>query len=97
MPINLASYVGMPAEKSGSVAGLVNFMRNIGSSIGTSLVTTLLERRAQVHQVYLVANVTRGRPELLQSGRGPDGASQGSRNECGTGRACRPTPLSFAT
>jgi DHA2 family multidrug resistance protein len=65
VPINLASYVGMSAEKSGSVAGLVNFMRNIGSSIGTSLVTTLLERRAQVHQVYLVANVTRGRPELL--------------------------------
>jgi DHA2 family multidrug resistance protein len=65
VPINLASYVGMPAEKSGSVAGLVNFMRNMGSSVGTSLVTTLLERRAQVHQVYLVANVTRGRPELL--------------------------------
>jgi DHA2 family multidrug resistance protein len=65
VPINLASYVGMSAEKSGSVAGLVNFMRNIGSSIGTSLVTTLLERRAQVHQVYLVANVTRDRPELL--------------------------------
>jgi MFS transporter, DHA2 family, multidrug resistance protein len=65
VPINLASYVGMPAEKSGSVAGLVNFMRNMGSSVGTSLVTTLLERRAQVHQVFLVANVTRGRPELL--------------------------------
>ncbi len=64
VPINLASYVGMPAEKSGSVAGLVNFMRNIGSSVGTSLVTTLIERRSQVHQVYLVANVTRGRPTL---------------------------------
>jgi MFS transporter, DHA2 family, multidrug resistance protein len=65
VPINLASYVGIPAERSGSIAGLVNFMRNIGSSVGTSLVTTLLERRAQVHQVYLVANVTRGRPEFL--------------------------------
>jgi MFS transporter, DHA2 family, multidrug resistance protein len=64
VPINLTSYVGMPAEKSGSVAGLVNFMRNIGSSVGTSLVTTLLERRAQVHQVYLVADVARGKPEL---------------------------------
>jgi len=64
VPINLASYVGMPAEKSGSVAGLVNFMRNIGSSVGTSIVATLLDRRAQVHQVYLVGNVTRGRPEL---------------------------------
>ena len=48
VPINLVSYVGMPAEKSNSIAGLVNFMRNIGSSIGTSMVTTLIARRAQV-------------------------------------------------
>jgi MFS transporter, DHA2 family, multidrug resistance protein len=61
VPINLASYIGMPTEKSGSVAGLVNFMRNIGSSVGTSMVTTLIARRAQVHQVFLVANVTSGR------------------------------------
>ena len=51
----------MPLEKSSSVAGLVNFMRNIGSSVGTSMVTTLIARRAQVHQVYLVAHVTAGR------------------------------------
>ncbi|HEX8813593.1 MAG TPA: DHA2 family efflux MFS transporter permease subunit, partial [Terracidiphilus sp.] len=62
VPINLSSYVGMPVEKSSSVAGLVNFMRNIGSSVGTSMVTTLIARRAQVHQVYLVAHVTAGRP-----------------------------------
>ena len=60
VPINLVSYVGMPLEKSGSVAGLVNFMRNIGSSVGTSLVTTLIARRAQVHQVYLGAHVSPG-------------------------------------
>jgi DHA2 family multidrug resistance protein len=61
VPINLASYVGMPPEKSNNIAGLVNFMRNIGSSIGTSMVTTLLARRAQFHQVYLAAHVTAGR------------------------------------
>jgi DHA2 family multidrug resistance protein len=66
VPINLVSYVGMPAEKSGSVAGLVNFMRNIGSSVGTSMVTTLIERRAQVHQEYLVAHVTPGGPNFLR-------------------------------
>jgi DHA2 family multidrug resistance protein len=60
VPINLASYVGMAADKSSSVAGLVNFMRNIGSSVGTSMVTTILARRAQVHQVFLVANATPG-------------------------------------
>jgi DHA2 family multidrug resistance protein len=62
VPINLVSYVGMPADKSNSVAGLVNFMRNIGSSIGTSMVTTLLARRAQLHQVFLAAHVTPGQP-----------------------------------
>jgi len=67
VPINLVSYVGMPLEKSGSVAGLINFMRNIGSSIGTSMVTTLLARRAQFHQVYLVAHVTPGRPGLAEA------------------------------
>ena len=60
VPINLASYVGMSPEKSGSVAGLVNFMRNIGSSVGTSMVTTIIARRAQFHQVHLVARVAPG-------------------------------------
>jgi len=62
VPINLSSYIGTPPEKSSSVAGLVNFMRNIGSSVGTSMVTTLVARRAQVHQMYLVANITLGQP-----------------------------------
>lgn len=61
VPINLVSYIGMPPEKSNSVAGLANFMRNIGSSFGTSMVTTLLARRSQFHQVYLAAHVTAGR------------------------------------
>ena len=64
VPINLSSYVGMPPEKSGSVAGLMNFMRNIGSSVGTSMVTTVIARRSQVHQVYLVQNITPGAATL---------------------------------
>ncbi len=67
VPITTVSYVGMPKEASNSVAGLLNFMRNIGSSIGTSMVTTLIARRAQVHQVYLVAQVTPGRPTFTQT------------------------------
>jgi len=53
VPINLASYIDIPAEKNNAVAGLVNFMRNIGSSVGTSMVTTLLARRSQFHQEIL--------------------------------------------
>jgi MFS transporter, DHA2 family, multidrug resistance protein len=58
VPITLACYIGIPPEKSNSVAGIVNFMRNIGSSVGTSMVTTLLARRAQLHQSYLGAHAT---------------------------------------
>jgi MFS transporter, DHA2 family, multidrug resistance protein len=49
---------------------LINFMRNIGSSIGTSMVTTLIARRAQVHQVYLAAHATPGQPPFSQTAQG---------------------------
>jgi DHA2 family multidrug resistance protein len=65
VPINISSYVGIPPEKNNAVAGIINFTRNIGSSVGTSLVTTLVARRAQVHQTYLVAHTTAGHPAFL--------------------------------
>jgi len=58
VPINLSAYIGVPLEKSNNVAGLVNFMRNIGSSVGTSMVTTILARRAQFHQSVLSYHAT---------------------------------------
>ncbi len=62
VPINLSAYVGVPAEKGNNVSGLVNFMRNIGSSVGTSMVTTILARRAQFHQSVLASHATRFDP-----------------------------------
>jgi DHA2 family multidrug resistance protein len=53
VPITLVAYVGVPPEKNNAVSGLVNFMRNIGSGVGTSLVTTLVARRSQFHQEIL--------------------------------------------
>ena len=62
VPITLAAYVGLPPEKGNSAAGLINFMRNIGSSIGTSMVTTLIARRSQFHQVHLVSRMATDNP-----------------------------------
>jgi len=62
VPITMAGYIGVPAEKGNSVSGLVNFMRNIGSSIGTSIVTTMIVRRAQYHQQILVGHLTSDSP-----------------------------------
>jgi MFS transporter, DHA2 family, multidrug resistance protein len=60
VPLSLVAYVGMPAAKNSSVAGLINFMRNIGSAIGTSMVTTLLARRTQLHQMHLTSHTAAG-------------------------------------
>jgi DHA2 family multidrug resistance protein len=53
VPLTMAAYVGLPQSKSNAAAGLVNFTRNIGQSVGTSAVTTLLARRSQYHQSVL--------------------------------------------
>jgi len=54
VPITLAAYIGISPEKNNSVAGIINFMRNMGSSVGTSLVTTSIARRSQFHHARLV-------------------------------------------
>ena len=66
VPITLVAYVGLPQTESNMVSGMINFMRNIGSGIGTSVVTTMIARRAQYHQAVLVENVTSGNPTFLK-------------------------------
>ena len=61
VPLTLAGYVGLPAEKTNAAAGLMNFMRNIGQSVGTSVVTTLIARRSQYHQSVLAEYTASGR------------------------------------
>ncbi len=70
VPITLVAYIGIAPEKNNSVAGIINFMRNMGSSVGTSLVTTLIARRSQFHQARLVQNVRIDNPNFLNSANG---------------------------
>ena len=70
VPITAAGYVGVPAEKGNSVSGMINFMRNIGSSIGTSIVTTMIARRSQYHQQILIAHLTPDSPAFQGALRG---------------------------
>jgi MFS transporter, DHA2 family, multidrug resistance protein len=53
VPLTLAGYVGLAPEKTNAAAGLMNFFRNMGQSVGTSAVTTLIARRSQYHQSVL--------------------------------------------
>ena len=61
VPINTASYIGVPEEKGGEVSGTINLLRNIGGSVGISMVETMITRREQFHQDVLSAHVTRAR------------------------------------
>src|SRR6204780_2442201 len=47
VPINTAAYAFIPKNKSNAASGLINLARNIGGSIGISLVTTMLARRTR--------------------------------------------------
>src|SRR5579863_2990224 len=66
VPINTAAYAGLPREKNNAASGLMNLARNIGGSVGISVVTTMLDRRTQLHQNFLAAHMTASNP-VLQS------------------------------
>jgi DHA2 family multidrug resistance protein len=51
--ITTAAYVGMPREESNQVAGLINFVRNIGGSILIALTNAQVTSRATWHQQHL--------------------------------------------
>src|SRR5436309_12765910 len=70
VPINPAAYSFLPREKNNAASGLMNLARNIGGSVGISLVTTMLARRAQHHQANLAAHLSGSNPTfqaMLQS------------------------------
>ena len=58
VPINVMAFYYIPKEKMNNATGLINLARNIGGSVGIANVTTMLARRAQVHQDILVSHLT---------------------------------------
>jgi DHA2 family multidrug resistance protein len=70
VPINTAAYAYLPRDKNNAASGLMNLGRNIGGSVGISLVTTLLDRRTQVHLNDLSRHLSASNPafqSMLQS------------------------------
>lgn len=64
VPINTAAYAFIPKGKNNAASGLINLARNIGGSVGISLVTTELARRSQFHQNQLVDKIHPGTPSF---------------------------------
>jgi len=70
VPINVVAFSYVPKERMNNATGLINLARNIGGSVGISLVTTLQARLAQMHQVNLVGNMTALNPRYLAAVHG---------------------------
>jgi len=60
IPINVAAFSFLARDKTNMGTGIINLARNIGASIGVATVTTMLERRAQIHTVQLNENIISG-------------------------------------
>jgi DHA2 family multidrug resistance protein len=58
VPINTISFVNIPPSQGNQVSAMINLFRNLGGSVGISVLSTILARRSQVHQNYLAAHVT---------------------------------------
>ena len=58
VPINAVAFTNIAKEKIEYGTGLINLMRNIGGSVGISFVNTVVARGGQIHQNYLVKNIT---------------------------------------
>ena len=92
IPISILSYVGVPPEKNNQISGISNFIRNLGGSVGISMLTTFLARQSQVHHTNLVAHATAANPQynsmlngsaasMAKSGSGPVLAMQQAYNQ----------------
>ena len=58
IPINTISYTGVARAQNNDVSGLTNLARNIGGSVGTAFVATMLSRGQQRHEAYMIRNLT---------------------------------------
>ena len=64
VPINTAAYAFLPKEKNNAASGLMNLARNIGGSVGISIVTTMLDRRQQFHLNRMASHLSPSSPQV---------------------------------
>ena len=77
VPINTAAYAFLPREKNNAASGLMNLARNIGGSVGISVVTTMLARRGQYHQAQLSTHLSAANPNFQKTLAGITSALEG--------------------
>jgi DHA2 family multidrug resistance protein len=58
IPLTTLTMSVIKKEDMGNATAIYNLLRNLGGSFGVAFVTTMLARRAQLHQVHLVEHLT---------------------------------------
>ncbi|HEY0791243.1 MAG TPA: DHA2 family efflux MFS transporter permease subunit [Chthoniobacterales bacterium] len=58
VPMSTFSMATVSREQIGDASGIVNLARNVGGSVGISLVTALVTRGAQTHQALMVGHLS---------------------------------------
>jgi len=66
-PLTTAAMGYLRQDEMANATGIYNLMRNLGGSFGIALVSTLIIRRAQVHQAYMVSHLTPYSPNYEQA------------------------------
>jgi len=65
LPINLTAFAFGPKERMNNATGMINLARNIGGSVGISLLTTQQARLMHRHQVRLIENLSSVNPRYM--------------------------------
>jgi DHA2 family multidrug resistance protein len=58
VPISTMAYSTLPMSARTEAAGIFSLMRNIGSSVGISIVITLLSRNTQINHAEIASRIT---------------------------------------
>jgi DHA2 family multidrug resistance protein len=67
IPLMSMTLSGLPPERIPAASGLSNFARITAGSFGTSITTTLWDRRATLHHAQLVEHLTPNDPVTAQA------------------------------
>jgi DHA2 family multidrug resistance protein len=87
VPMSTFSMVTLSRERMGDASGIVNLARNVGGSVGISIITTLVTRGAQTHQALMVGHLSPYNPVFerqlaaLQQALAPQGGGPAAQHQ----------------
>lgn len=66
IPLMTITFVTLKNSQMTNASGIFNLAKSVGGAIGTSIVSTLIQRMGQVHQTHLIRNLTYSNPAFIE-------------------------------